>query len=967
MTTARWWAPTEPHLGPDEIDLAMLAVEGGNSRLDLGGVLLAAHRVGDAACQEAASRPICDENTLIESLAGARARLADPMVDSVSKCVSEGGSYAGLLVMDVLDAADRTAVELFSAARSRGVAGPLAAARAGAIYGVPSSELGQYRTLALDPKANQVALTDTADRAVFKYFAELAEQETTQVVAKATEQQPRSSARIAVDEEGHQYYDVRDGEGRFSATLAEPTLLARLRGRYGIGNQVPPKVASGRPSEQVVVPPKPAEPEKATPVADRVAEFQRKQRLLNETDERPRRKRAVPERAKPERARQERSGPSRKTRERLRLRDEQAANAIIPDKTEPAFKKPAVPKAEFRAPERGHHLLDKVPDDDMRGYERLDDPVAVVIPLHEARYLNSEGSGSPGRLFRVHHLLGLAINPNGPHDLDDQDGLHAEALDDLTSTADGTHAIGQAQLHGKRRDAAIARDGDNRIDETFRMSAARQHGDETGKRTVLIPAADDSGDYWAVTRDPGDALPLGFEYVLHGANAAVDWSERAARNETSMVASSTAVHDYRVDPNQAFQLPEATAWQKVYDPDRGIVIQRINVHAVNEDAVTRYRRGDPPIAKAVEQVRQPTTQVRPDDPETPWWDARDQGGRFSSGSAPGLLAQVREKHGITVQPKEQRPVPEAPTKLTPDQFRSRETLLNPEQRTRKKPQRAAPERARPDRERVIRCKSPRDVRAAFTRMPQLTEQGQKREQIQRRIEDEIAPLRSRLALNLDHQYRVMDGDELDDIRADNATIPGLKDGVIRVRKSSSIEDLEGHQVTGRRVWHRLRASHWDVQSSVDGQQIRIQTYPTETAEDQTALNRVIQNKLFTGEHGMIARIPNDKNAGFTDVGTPYLRAVNGESTQLHMSLPPAPINLIEFDPGAAAAGGDYDLIPLEQESHIDSSTVEDEDYTGGVRHHYYMIVNRWLAVNPSETQSVLDAIERSRYKDEGER
>lgn len=953
MTTARWWAPTEPHLGPDEIDLAMLAVEGGNSRLDLGGVLLAAHRVGDAACQEAASRPICDESTLIDSLAGARARLADPMVDSVSKCVSEGGSYAGLLVMDVLDAADRTAVELFSAARSRGVAGPLAAARAGAIYGVPASELGQYRTLALDPKANPVALTDAADRAVFKYFAELAEQETTQPVAKATEQRP--TARIAVDEEGNQYYDVRDEDGRFSATLAEPTLLARLRGRYGIGNQVPPKVASGRPSEQVVVPTKPAEPEAVTPVADRVAEFQRKQRLLDEPDERPRRRRAAPERAKPERPRQERSGPSRKTRDRLKRRRELAGRAIIVDRSEPVT-------AVFREPEKGHFLLDKVPDPAPEYYERLDDPVAVIVPMGEAQYLNSSAASSPGQLFRVHHLLGLALNPNGPHDLDDVDGLHEEALDDAASTADGAHPVDQKRLSGN---ATL----DNNMREDFRMQSAVNANDPTGQRTNLLPDADDSGTFWAITRDPSDAIPVVFEYVLHGANAGVSWAQRAARGETEMIDSKMVVHDYHVDPNQAFQLPPATEWkkQRFYDPERGVIIQRINVHAVKEDAVTRYRRGDPPIAKAVEQVRQPTVQVTPDDPETPWWDARDQGGKFTSGSAPGLLAQVREKHGIAAPPKEQKQVPEAPTKLTPDQFRSRTQLLDPEERRRKKPQRAAPQRARPERERVIRCKSPRDVRAAFTRMPQLTEQGQKREQIQRHIEDDLAPIRSRLSLNLGHKYRVMDSDELSDIKSREGDPGTLRNGVIQVRRDASIEDLEAHHVSGMKVWHRLRASHWDVQSSVDGQEIRIQTYPSETAEDQANLNRAIQNKLYTGEHGMIARIPNDKSSAFTDVGTPFLRAVNGESTQLHMSLPPAPINLIEFDPRFVTGAGDYDLIPMGTETHIDSSGVDDEDYTGGVRHHYFMVVNRWLAVDPNQTQGVLDSLKRSRSKDEGER
>lgn len=197
--STRWWAPAGAHIGPDEADLALLA-PGGEARYDLGAAMFALHRTGAAACEVVAASPIPDAMTLITNLATARMAVAPPLVECISKSLGDG-AYAGLLVRDVSDDAERAAVDLFNAAVSKGVAPPLAAQRVGYVYGVDSAGLGTYRTLACTPAANPVALADAADRALFGFVeklctAEVDENPTVEISKAPThynEQEPRDS------------------------------------------------------------------------------------------------------------------------------------------------------------------------------------------------------------------------------------------------------------------------------------------------------------------------------------------------------------------------------------------------------------------------------------------------------------------------------------------------------------------------------------------------------------------------------------------------------------------------------------------------------------------------------------------------------------------------------------------------------------------------------------------------------
>lgn len=226
--TNRWWAPSGPHLGPDEQDFTLLTPVG-QPRADLGSALLALHRVGAAACEEAALVPVPDERTLIETVAKAREVFAPPLVESVSKSVSTP-NYAGLLVRDVFDDAEQGALDVYTAAVSKGVPGALAIQRAGLVYGVPPDGLGTFKTLACDLRAHPAALQDAADRALFSYIEKLASEEFTEPelpwepVSKAPKDQrarPRTEVItddevISEDDPATDFYDARNRLGRFT-------------------------------------------------------------------------------------------------------------------------------------------------------------------------------------------------------------------------------------------------------------------------------------------------------------------------------------------------------------------------------------------------------------------------------------------------------------------------------------------------------------------------------------------------------------------------------------------------------------------------------------------------------------------------------------------------------------------------------------------------------------------------------
>jgi hypothetical protein len=196
--TQRWWAPTEPGIGPDEFDLSLFAAGDAPDR-DLGQHVLALHRVGAAACEAVATQPLADEVTLRAVLATAREMVAPPAVEAVSKAF-DTPSYGALLLKDLLDDAEQAAVTIYRTCVTKQMAPSMAAHRVGLVYGVPIRELGRYSALATDPKANKDAVQELADRTLFTFVGKLLADEAPtgakELVSKAPAERERSRLQV---------------------------------------------------------------------------------------------------------------------------------------------------------------------------------------------------------------------------------------------------------------------------------------------------------------------------------------------------------------------------------------------------------------------------------------------------------------------------------------------------------------------------------------------------------------------------------------------------------------------------------------------------------------------------------------------------------------------------------------------------------------------------------------------------
>lgn len=207
--SSRWWAPTRGTIAPDAVVLALLTPDGDPAG-DLGASLLGLHRAGAASCESVAKGAVPSEFDLVKALTSTNEQLRDHLSASVSKSLEP--NYAGLLIRDVIDDADAAVLSLFRSCVAKGVSPPLAASRVGAVYGVPSRELGKYAILATNPKANPIALTDAADRALLSYVSKLVSSEvgeTKELVSKAPTTFVESDVR-------------RDSIGRFTFETDSP-------------------------------------------------------------------------------------------------------------------------------------------------------------------------------------------------------------------------------------------------------------------------------------------------------------------------------------------------------------------------------------------------------------------------------------------------------------------------------------------------------------------------------------------------------------------------------------------------------------------------------------------------------------------------------------------------------------------------------------------------------------------------
>lgn len=181
----RWWDPDGP-----QVDLLE---PGGDRQLDLANALVGMHRAGAAALLVAANTPLVDDITVKQALIDGRAAYAEPIVEAVSKSLGSE-TYAGLLVRDVADEAETSALRLYYTCVSKGVSPPIAVQRVAAVYGVPGPDLGKYAAMASAPVANQIALTDLADRALFGWTTRASAAELDEV-AKAYDPTERRNPR----------------------------------------------------------------------------------------------------------------------------------------------------------------------------------------------------------------------------------------------------------------------------------------------------------------------------------------------------------------------------------------------------------------------------------------------------------------------------------------------------------------------------------------------------------------------------------------------------------------------------------------------------------------------------------------------------------------------------------------------------------------------------------------------------
>jgi hypothetical protein len=192
VTDQRWWAPTAPGIGPDEFDLELLC-PGDDPKADLGQAFLALHRVGAAACEAVATQPLADENALAFALINARQQVAPEASEIISKAVGDNVNYGNLLIRDLLDDAEATALSLWRSCIAKGVPTSVTAKRVGMVYGLPPGELYTFQKHATDPKAQLPALQEAADKALFTHVSKLIAEEAVERKVEVSKQRPRGA------------------------------------------------------------------------------------------------------------------------------------------------------------------------------------------------------------------------------------------------------------------------------------------------------------------------------------------------------------------------------------------------------------------------------------------------------------------------------------------------------------------------------------------------------------------------------------------------------------------------------------------------------------------------------------------------------------------------------------------------------------------------------------------------------
>lgn len=614
--TQRWWAPGAPSPVPDAFSKSLLE-PGGQPRLDLGLALLAYHRVGAAACE--ASR---DEDSLIQNLVTARASFAKPMVESISKCLTEGESYAGLLVRDFADEAEEGALVLYRAAVSKGVPPTLAAQRVGAVFGVPARELGTYRTLACTPQTSPVAIADAADRVLMEYVEKVCDEEIEQpleIVSKdtATERETdtpvirRSKPGVLRrDDPRTDYYDARDEGGRFSAV---PGVLRRTT---GMGGSAPAEVG--------------------TTAADKVKAVTRQTRKV----------RQVRQVSRPQ------DKPKRGELKRTAMKP-----GLLRNKTKAQLKRLEgnLRKKDYDGPdEEGNgSWLDRLPDADSRGFTSMDAAFAMHLSEPQMRELLKNSFGGGTNVLDQHTFRMGRLQENidiTPQQFDSFDQLHDQTIDTLNTFEQQIEGVGPPErsigLSDQTYQDPVQRD---RVHRRLVQEAAEIRGidmqtadpdeqmaiEQLWKSVSFHQDLQDDGNSWvAVLYDP-DKPDMGMLTV---------------NRVVIMDARGKSVGDkIKFDPNQAFSL--GTQVTEMWDNEENVLVRTWEAFPLTEEEVMRRKRyGSRGYAgETWRDGRQGPYDYqvkKADDPRTTYYDHRAASGQFALLEDDGVVPVIRRSPGV---------------------------------------------------------------------------------------------------------------------------------------------------------------------------------------------------------------------------------------------------------------------------------------------------------------------------------
>lgn len=414
---ARWWAPAEPGIGPDELDLFLLSANGDPER-DLGQVLLGLHRVGAAACEAVASQPLSDEELLRTVLAKARELVAPEASEPVAKCLGDV-NYGNLLLRDLLDDAEAAAVSLYRTCLAGGVAPTLAAQRVGKVYGTPIHELGRYTALARDPKAQPVALDDVADRTLLGYVSKVVSEE-----APAGEKITFSKA----PEEGgylERHNETQDARGRFArlrgTVFGQPE--TEQRGTTAPGQITPEQATTVGPAQR-------RQATARTSQATRRAQASRRAQAAAPAERSSAEARSSVERSSAERSGATRSHSARSMRTRDFL-DRQEAYARS-NREEPPLDTLDIPIGERDVPDPW------IRHPEMDGVEPLGTHVAYSLPYEEWRLFKAKAKLLDKSIgFRAGALHEFA---GGPEIYDVEEGDHPRHEEKVQARADMLYA-----------------------------------------------------------------------------------------------------------------------------------------------------------------------------------------------------------------------------------------------------------------------------------------------------------------------------------------------------------------------------------------------------------------------------------------------------------------------------------------------------------------------------------------------